>query len=136
MTKEIAKHAFQVLAFQGPPSTYPEPLAADLQFILNRYTELKAEHDFQTANVKARTEWLHNYLTDNWPYSQTVIIDDNDQPVKSGDEITFSYGIPPVKVNGLVSSEKGELWVICPGHNPPKAKLATLRDHVGVFYKI
>jgi len=63
------------------------------------------------------------------------ILDDDDQRVSDGDEIHFSYGIPPVRVDGIVVTIKRELWVLTPGHNPNRCKMEDLRDFVGNFYK-
>jgi len=64
-----------------------------------------------------------------------VILDDDGEKVRNGDVILFSYGIPPVRVFGSVVILKRELWVLTPGHNPDRCRMAELRDHVGGFYK-
>lgn len=62
---------------------------------------------------------------------------DNDGfDVGPGDKISFSYGIPPVRVNGKIVERDGKLIVLTPGHNPAEANLRTLRQHVGAFYKV
>jgi len=64
-----------------------------------------------------------------------AILDDDGETVRNGDVILFSYGIPPVRVFGSVVLLKRELWVLTPGHNPDRCRMAELRDHVGAFYK-
>ncbi len=64
------------------------------------------------------------------------MIDDDGEVVEDGDKIQFSYGIPPVRVIGRVVTIKGALWVLTPGHNPAESPMATLREHVELFYKV
>lgn len=45
--------------------------------------------------------------------------------IRSGDIISFSYGIPPVGVRGEVYVD-GVLMVKTPGHNPPVIRLSKL----------
>lgn len=61
--------------------------------------------------------------------------DDGGFEVGAGDTITFSYGIPPVGVEGKVIDRARELIVLTPGHNPPEVALRLLRRHVAGFYK-
>jgi len=63
-----------------------------------------------------------------------MLCDDGEQ-VSDGDEIIFSYGIPPVRVCAQVEAFEGELWALTPGHNPSRCRLSELRDHVELFYK-
>lgn len=64
-----------------------------------------------------------------------VMLDSDGDKVSDGDEITFSYGIPPVRVCAQVEAFEGELWALTPGHNPSRCRLSELRDHVELFYK-
>lgn len=64
-----------------------------------------------------------------------VMLDSDGDKVTDGDEITFSYGIPPVRVCAQVEAFEGELWALTPGHNPSRCRLSELRDHVELFYK-
>jgi hypothetical protein len=62
-------------------------------------------------------------------------IDDNGEIIADGDDIEFSYGIPPIRVVAPVVTIHGELWILTPGHNPSRCKLVELREYVGGFYK-
>jgi len=62
--------------------------------------------------------------------------DDDGEEVQDGDEIFFSYGIPPVRVTAQVEYFEGELWALTPGHNPSRCRLSELRDYVELFYKL
>lgn len=62
-------------------------------------------------------------------------VDEDGNPVGDGDAISFSYGIPPVRVSGQVGWLNGELWVFTPGHNPTRCKMTELREYVGCFYR-
>ena len=64
------------------------------------------------------------------------IIDDDDHEIKAGDRVSFSYGIPPVYVEGEVIRKSGRLVVLTPGHKPESCAMYRLRDCVGGFYKI
>jgi hypothetical protein len=62
--------------------------------------------------------------------------DDDDVPVKTGDWISFSYGIPPIRVDARLSTQKGVLTLTVLGnHKPRTMALSRLRDHVGSWYK-
>lgn len=61
--------------------------------------------------------------------------DADGEKVRAGDAVRFSYGIPPVGVVAQVVEDGGELWILTPGHNPERSKLAALRKNVGCFYK-
>jgi hypothetical protein len=65
-----------------------------------------------------------------------VMLCDDGEQVGDGDEIIFSYGIPPVRVCAQVECFEGELWALTPGHNPSRCRLLELRDHVELFYKV
>lgn len=64
------------------------------------------------------------------------IRDEDGKTVKDGDTITFSYGIPPVRVEAKIAEIKGELFAMTPGHNPDRCKVKDLPKHVGEFWKI
>lgn len=62
--------------------------------------------------------------------------DDDGAEVSSGDWITFSYGIPPTRVDAKLSSRGGVLWGTVLGkHKPREFALRTLQHHVGSWYK-
>ena len=62
--------------------------------------------------------------------------DDDGFEVKSGDWISFSYGIPPVGVRARLYDRDGELWAVTLGkHKPREIKLSQLRRHVGNWYR-
>ena len=60
---------------------------------------------------------------------------DDGEQVEDGDEISFSYGIPPVRVCARVEAFEAELWALTPVHNPSRCRLSELRDYVELFYK-
>ena len=62
--------------------------------------------------------------------------DDDGKLVGAGDVVVFSYGTPPVRVEGLVKQGIGCLWVLTPGHNPEATKLRSLRRYVGAWWKV
>jgi len=61
--------------------------------------------------------------------------DDDGKLVGAGDEVVFSYGIPPVRVEGKVVEWLGNLWVLTPKHIPVSVKLRSLRRYVGAWWK-
>ena len=63
-----------------------------------------------------------------------VLKDSDGVRVRAGDTITFSYGIPPVRVVGPVVSINNALWVISEGHNPSRCRVSELMEHVGDFW--
>jgi len=63
-------------------------------------------------------------------------LDSDGETIRDGDEISFSYGIPPVRVVAMVEYFEGELWALTPGHNPSRCRVSELADCVGVFYKL
>ena len=64
------------------------------------------------------------------------IRDSDGEDVCAGDMITFSYGIPPVRVEAHVIERKGRLIVLTPGHNPEECPLHGLRHYIGEFWKL
>ena len=59
--------------------------------------------------------------------------DEDGTPVKAGDTIRFSYGIPPVPVTGTLFERDGKLIMPTPGHNPPEATIGSIIYHCGFF---
>jgi len=62
--------------------------------------------------------------------------DDDGFEVRAGDTISFSYGIPPRGVRGVLFERDGKLICPSPGHNPAEATLGQIRYHTGGFYKV
>jgi|DEB0MinimDraft_6_1074348.scaffolds.fasta_scaffold228301_2 putative component of toxin-antitoxin plasmid stabilization module len=63
--------------------------------------------------------------------------DDEGEEVAPGDWISFSYGIPPIRVEAKVSRRNDDMWLTVLGkHKPREMKLKDLRRHVGNWYKI
>jgi hypothetical protein len=62
--------------------------------------------------------------------------DSDRNEIKAGDFITFSYGIPGVRVEAPVVEITGKLIVLTVGHNPSKIALSRLKHHVGLYYKM
>ena len=62
---------------------------------------------------------------------------DNDGfEVCAGDTVSFSFGIPPKRVEGVLFERDGKLMMPCEGVTPKEATLAQLRHHVGGFWKV
>ena len=62
--------------------------------------------------------------------------DDDGFDVSPGDWISFSYGIPPVRVDAKVSLKKSVLiFTVLGRHKPREMPLSSLRRHVGCWYK-
>jgi hypothetical protein len=62
---------------------------------------------------------------------------DNDGfEVRAGDTISFSFGIPPQRVEGVLFERDGKLIMPCEGVTPKEATLNQLRRHVGGFWKV
>jgi len=61
--------------------------------------------------------------------------DDDGEWVYAGDTITFSFGIPPVRVKARIMNRSGTLWVL--PHNPRTegCPLRALRGYVGAWWK-
>ena len=53
------------------------------------------------------------------------------EPVKAGDTVAFSYGIPPVYVEGVVFERNGRLILPTPGHKPEEESLWSIKRHYG-----
>lgn len=62
--------------------------------------------------------------------------DDDGNFVRHGDQVRFSYGIPPVGVEADLVEEDGDLVALTPGHNPDRVALKSLRRFVGGWWKI
>lgn len=56
--------------------------------------------------------------------------------VKAGDWISFSFGIPPRRVEGKLFERDGKLIMPTPDVTPKEATLNQLRRYVGSFWKI
>ena len=68
--------------------------------------------------------------------SNLLMRDDDGIAVRAGDWITFSYGIPPVRVDAKVSTQKGRLiFTVLGRHRPRQGLLYSLRRHVGSWYQ-
>ena len=61
------------------------------------------------------------------------ITDRYDNVVRAGDYITFSFGIPPLKVKGNVVVKDNELVVLTPSVTPAECYLKDLESYVGDF---
>jgi hypothetical protein len=62
--------------------------------------------------------------------------DDDGFEVGPGDWISFSYGIPPTRVDARISNQDGRLVATVLGkHKPRQVALSSLRKHVGNWYK-
>ena len=55
--------------------------------------------------------------------------DKDGDAVKPRDRIYFTYGIPPVYVEGELFERDGKLIMPTPGHTPAEATLAMIRRH-------
>lgn len=58
------------------------------------------------------------------------------EPVKAGDTIAFCYGIPPVRVEGVVFKRNGRLMLPTPGHNPSEDTLWSIKRNCGGFWLV
>lgn len=64
------------------------------------------------------------------------MLDDDGIKVGPGDWISFSYGIPAIGVRARISEQGGRLIMTVLGkHKPRSMPLASLRRHVGNWYK-
>ena len=63
------------------------------------------------------------------------LLDDDGEKVRAGDEVCFSYGIPPIYVISRIVQRGKSLIALTPGHIPPECNLRTLRRNVGCWYK-
>ena len=66
---------------------------------------------------------------------QLVLFDDDGVPVKAGDTVRFSYGIPPVVVDAPIVQRRGSLIALTPGHDPKECNLRSLRKQVSCWFK-
>ena len=63
--------------------------------------------------------------------------DSEGRRVHAGDRLTFTYGMPPVRVTATVEYNKtNRLVVLADGHNPPECYLSDLSEYVGDFYVV
>ena len=95
-------------------------------------------HTSQQVHNPFVSHEVHPYEVDNPPMDDPglVFADDDGEPVRAEDSIFFICGLPPAPVTGLVVYEKGDLWVLTPGHNPDRCKLSEIRQHIGAYYKV
>ena len=63
------------------------------------------------------------------------LLDNDGVPVKAGDTVGFSYGIPPVGVEARIVRRRNKLIALTPGHTPTECNLRSLRKYVGSWYK-
>jgi hypothetical protein len=63
-------------------------------------------------------------------------LDSDGVEVKVGDFITFSYGIPGVRVKAPVVEHDGKLIALTTGHNPNKIALSSLKKYVVCYFKM
>ncbi len=68
--------------------------------------------------------------------SYVFLRDDEGVPVRSGDRIRFSYGMPPVVVEAKVTRRGEKLIASMPGHFPDKWPLRDLRRCVVEWIKV
>lgn len=61
--------------------------------------------------------------------------DDDGNWVYEGDTITFSYGIPPIKVTAKIMNRSGTLWVLPQNPLTEGCPLRALRSYVGAWWK-
>jgi hypothetical protein len=61
--------------------------------------------------------------------------DDYGNPVRAGDSVAFTYGIPPIHVVSKIAQRDGRLIGLIPGHNPPEFNLRSLRRFAGWWCK-
>ena len=61
--------------------------------------------------------------------------DENGEWVYEGDFITFSFGIPPIKVTALVINRSETLWVLPDNPRYAECPLRGLRRHVGSWWR-
>ena len=54
--------------------------------------------------------------------------------IKEGDVISFSYGIPGVRVDAPVILRNGKLIAITEGHKPAECEIKKLKKYVGNLY--
>ncbi len=66
---------------------------------------------------------------------ELVLLDDDRQPTRAGDTVSFNYGIPPVAVRAKIVQRGRSLIALTPGHTPAECNLRTLRRHVGGWFK-
>lgn len=65
-----------------------------------------------------------------------MVRDEDGVPLREGDYITFSFGIPPISVLARLSESKGEIWLTCLSPDdvtPKREKLSTLMKYYQVW---
>lgn len=58
------------------------------------------------------------------------------EKIREGDLVAFCYGIPPVRVEAIVTNKNGQLWLDTPGHKPGGGTLAFIDRHAGPIWKV
>ena len=66
---------------------------------------------------------------------QPRLKDDNGNWVYAGDTITFSFGIPPLKVMAQVIDRHDSLWALPYNTEYSECRLRSLRRYVGAWWK-
>jgi len=61
--------------------------------------------------------------------------DDDGEWVYEGDTITYSYGIPPLRVTAKIMNRSGTLWVLPNNRRYAECCLRSLRLYVGAWWK-
>jgi len=61
--------------------------------------------------------------------------DDDCNWTYEGDTITFSFGIPPLKVTAKIMNRSGSLWVFPDNRRYAECPLRALRGYVGAWWK-
>jgi hypothetical protein len=61
--------------------------------------------------------------------------DDDGRPTRAGDEIYFSFGIPPLYVTSKIVERDGKLFALTPDCSPKECRLDKLRSYVGAWYR-
>ena len=89
----------------------------------------------QKAKYEVRQQPKYQFLSKPMESSILPNLDDDGELVSAGDHITFTYGIPPVKVIARVEAINGALYAMTPEHNPKRCRLWKLRDCVGAWWK-
>ena len=57
--------------------------------------------------------------------------DADGEPIKAGDLVSISFGIPPMRVEGSLFERDGKLIMPTRGCNPSEATIGQLRTFVG-----
>ena len=96
---------------------------------------VKVSRDGEGGSMKKRAEAKAEPQAPRRRLDRVVLLDDDGEKVRAGDEVCFSYGIPPVHVTAPIVKRNGRLIALTPGHDPEEIALRNLRKHVGCWYK-